>query len=220
MQMSVPARAAAKQNGWSRKAGKHLYAPHPFRSGSQWHGHQTRHPLQPCRHAQVSRSERLWMRHEPELRAFVRSCCPRAQEVDDVMQEVSVAALRKFSTLDDHAAFGPWACLIARYELLSARRRFARDRLVLAEDVLELLADEGAQELPLRQRQLRALDRCIEKLPRERRELALAAYAKDTTIREIAGQLKRTEGSLYQLLARIRMELHRCMTLALAGGDS
>ena len=163
---------------------------------------------------------RLWMRHEPELRAFVRSCCPKAQEVDDVMQEVSVAALRKFSTLDDHAAFGPWACLIARYELLSARRRFARDRLVLAEDVLELLADEGAQELPLRQQQLRALDRCIEKLPRERRELALAAYAKDTTIREMAGQLKRTEGSLYQLLARIRTELHRCMTRELSRGES
>ena len=84
---------------------------------------------------------RLWMQHEPELRAFVRACCPKAQEVDDVMQEVSVAALRKFSTLDDHAAFGAWACLIARYELLTARRRFARDRLVLAEDVIQLLAD-------------------------------------------------------------------------------
>ena len=163
---------------------------------------------------------RLWMQHEPELRAFVRSCCPKAQEVDDVMQEVSVAALRKFSTLDDHSAFGPWACLIARYELLAARRRFARDRMVLAEDVVQLLAEEGAKELPLRQRQLRALDQCIEKLPRERRELALAAYAKDTTIRELAAQLKRTEGSLYQLLARIRKELHRCMERALAGGES
>lgn len=163
---------------------------------------------------------RLWLRHEPELRAFVRSCCLKAEEVDDVMQEVSVAALRKFSTLDDHAAFGPWACLIARYELLSARRRFARDRLVLAEDVVELLAEEGTRELPLRQRQLKVLDQCIERLPRERRELALAAYGKDTTIREMARQLKRTEGSLYQLLARIRMELHRCMTRALAEGDS
>jgi RNA polymerase sigma-70 factor (ECF subfamily) len=74
--------------------------------------------------------------------------------------------------------------------------------------------------LPLRRQQLQALDQCLEKLPRERRELALAAYARDTTIREIAGQLKRTEGSLYQLLARLRMELHRCMTLALAGGES
>ncbi|MDB4614396.1 sigma-70 family RNA polymerase sigma factor [bacterium] len=163
---------------------------------------------------------RLWMKHEPELRAFVRSCCPKAQEVDDVMQEVSVAALRKFSALDDHAAFGPWACLVARYELLSARRRFARDRLVLSEDIVQLLADEGAEELPIRQQQLRALDRCIEKLPRERRELTLAAYAKDTTIREMARQLERTEGSLYQLLARIRAELYRCMTAALAGGES
>ena len=160
---------------------------------------------------------RLWMRHEPELRAFVRCCCPKAQEVDDIMQEVSIAALRKFSTLDDHAAFGAWACLIARYELLSARRRFARDRLVLSEDVLELLADEGSEELHLRQHQLKVLDQCIQKLPRERRELTLAAYAKDTTIRDMARQLNRTEGSLYQSLARIRMGLHRCMTLALAG---
>ena len=163
---------------------------------------------------------RLWMQHEPELRAFVRSCCPNAQEADDVMQEVSVAALRKFSTLDDHSAFGAWACLIARYELLSARRRFARDRLVLAEDIIQLLADEGAEELPLRQRQLRALDQCIEKLPRERHELALAAYAQGATIREIAAQLGRTEGSLYQLLARIRSGLHRCMEQALAGTES
>ncbi|MBB65621.1 MAG: RNA polymerase subunit sigma-24, partial [Waddliaceae bacterium] len=94
------------------------------------------------------------------------------------------------------------------------------DRLVLAEDIIQLLADEGADELPLRKRQLRALDDCVGKLPRERRELALAAYLKGTTIREMAAQLGRTEGSLYQLLARIRMELHRCMTLALAGDES
>ena len=59
---------------------------------------------------------RLWTVHEPSVRAFVRSCCPKTQEVDDVMQEVGIAALRKFSTLDDHTAFGAWACLIARYE--------------------------------------------------------------------------------------------------------
>ena len=163
---------------------------------------------------------RLWMQHEPELRAYVRACCPNAQEVDDVMQEVRIAALRKFSTLDDHSAFGAWGCLIARYELLAARRRFARDRLVLAEDVIDLLADEGAQELPLRQQQLRALDQCVEKLPRERRELAMAAYAKGTVMRELAVQLNRTEGSLYQLLARIRKELHRCMMRTLDGAES
>jgi RNA polymerase sigma-70 factor (ECF subfamily) len=154
---------------------------------------------------------RLWTRHEPELRAFVRSCCPRAQEVDEVMQEVSVVAWRKFPSLDESKAFGPWACMIARYELLMARRRYARDRLVLSEDVVKLLADEGAEEISLRHRQLQALDACIGKLPTERRELALAAYSADTSIRDLAAQLGRTEGALYQLLARIRKQLFACM---------
>jgi len=150
---------------------------------------------------------RLWTHHEPELRAFVRSCCPRAQEVDEVMQEVSVVAWRKFSSLDDSKAFGPWACMIARYELLMARRRFARDRLVLAE--------EGAEEMSLRHRQLEVLDACIGKLPRERRELALSAYSRDTSIRDLAAQMGRTEGALYQLLARIRKQLFECMNRSL-----
>jgi len=158
---------------------------------------------------------RLWTHHEPELRAFVRSCCPRAQEVDEVMQEVSVVAWRKFSSLDDSKAFGPWACMIARYELLMARRRFARDRLVLAEDVVKLLAEEGADEMSLRHRQLEVLDSCIGKLPRERRELALAAYSRDTSIRDLAAQMGRTEGALYQLLARIRKQLFECMNNSL-----
>ena len=154
---------------------------------------------------------RLWTHHEPELRALVRSCCPRAQEVDEVMQDVSIAAWRKFSSLDDHEAFGAWACMIARYELLMTRRRFARDRLVLSEDIVKLLADEAADELPMRNRQLEALEGCIQRLPKERRELALAAYGRDQSIREMAAQLGRSEGSLYQLLARIRRELQRCI---------
>ncbi len=163
---------------------------------------------------------RLWIQHEPELRAFVRSCCPKAQEVDDVMQEVSVAALRKFSTLDDHSAFGAWACLIARYELLTARRRHARDRLVLSEDIITMLADEGACELELRKEQLQALDQCIKKLTPDRRELAITAYSAGTTVREMARRMKKTEGSLYQMLARIRTELHRCVSRKIPGASA
>ena len=91
---------------------------------------------------------------------------------------------------------------------------------MLAEDVVKLLADEGAEELSLRQQQLRVLDDCIQKLPRERRRLALTAYSKEITIRELAVQLKRSEGSLYQLLARIRKTLYHCMERTLAGNES
>jgi RNA polymerase sigma-70 factor (ECF subfamily) len=159
---------------------------------------------------------RLFMRHEPELRAFVRACLPRAGDVDEVMQEVSLVAWRKFSALEEVAQFPRWACVIARYEILKFRRACARDRLVLDEDILEKLATEGAEELSVRHRQLNALEGCIAKLPSERRGLALAAYAPETSMKELAGQLGRTEGSLYQLLARIRQELLRCVEITLA----
>lgn len=159
---------------------------------------------------------RLWTRHEPELRAFVRACLPRAAEVDEVMQEVSLVAWRKFATMGDPAQFPRWACLIARYEILMARRRHARDRLVLDEDIIEKLAEEGAEEMPERHRQLSVLENCIGQLPPERRELVLAAYAPGALMKELAAQMRRTEGSLYQLLARIRQELLRCVERTVA----
>ena len=159
---------------------------------------------------------RLFTKHEPELRAFVRACLPRAADVDEVMQEVSLVAWRKFSTLTEAALFPRWACLIARYEILMFRRAHARDRLVLDEDIIERLADEGTEEMPVRHAQLAALDDCMAKLPCERRELALAAYAPETSMKSLAAQLGRSEGSLYQLLARIRQELLRCVERTLA----
>jgi RNA polymerase sigma-70 factor (ECF subfamily) len=154
---------------------------------------------------------RLFTHHEPELRAFLRSCLPRALDVDEVMQEVSLVAWRKFTELPDKAQFVRWVCMIARYEVLMYRRRRARDRLVLDEDIVQTLADEGVEEMPVREAQLRVLDDCIAKLPEERRQLTLAAYAPESSMKVLASQLGRTEGSLYQLLARIRQELLRCV---------
>ncbi|MFA5056788.1 MAG: sigma-70 family RNA polymerase sigma factor [Opitutaceae bacterium] len=159
---------------------------------------------------------RLYARHEPELRAFVRACLPRAGDVDEVLQAVSLVAWKKLASLEDAEQFPRWACLIARYEVLKFRRTKARDRLVLDEDIVATLAEEGVEEMPVRKRQLDALELCLEKLPSARRQLAVTAYAPGTSIRELAAGLGRSEGSLYQLLARIRQELLRCVERTLA----
>lgn len=159
---------------------------------------------------------RLFTRHEPELRAFVRSCLPRPYDVDEVMQEVSLVAWRKFGDLDDRSRFAPWACLIARYEILKYRRAHARNRLLLDESVIEALADEAAAEMPLHDRRLAALEGCVDKLPGPRRELVIAAYTVGTSQKDLARRLGRTEGALHQLLFRIRQELWRCVELTLA----
>jgi len=153
----------------------------------------------------------LLARHEPVIRAYLRSLVYRAADVDELMPDVALVAWRKFSSLEDHAAFPRWACVIARYEVLRFRRDKARDRLVLDEAIIARMADEGVEECALRERQMRALDECVDALPAERRELLLACYRPDSLIKDIAHRSGRSVDGLYQLLRRIRLDLQRCV---------
>ena len=170
--------------------------------------------------ADRERFVRLLMRHDRTIRAFLRGLLPTASDVDEVMQEVSVVAWRKFDELDDPENFRRWACVIARYEVLMYRRTKARDRLVLGEELDRLMADEGIEELSLRERQLEALEGCLGRLPEDRRRLVLRVYAAESPLKTIARQVGKTPEAIYQVLSRTRRELLRCVerTLGEASG--
>ena len=160
---------------------------------------------------------RLLLRHEPMVRAAIRAVVHRAEDVDEVMQSVSLVAWRKFDSLTDHDGFGRWACVIARYEVLKFLRSRARDRLLLDESLVEKILTESEDEDAVRRRRLSLLERCLKKLPQERRELLLHVYSPGCTTRAVAERLGKSEDSLYQLLRRLRLELKRCVEQELAG---
>jgi RNA polymerase sigma-70 factor (ECF subfamily) len=154
---------------------------------------------------------RLLSTYEPVIRSFLRTLLPSFEDVDQVMPEVALVAWRKFDQLHDHDAFPRWACVIARYEVMTYRRNKARDRIVLDPDVVAKLADEAADDLTLHSQQMNALEHCLKKLPEDRRELILACYTPKKSMRDIALEANRSENSLYQLLRRIRLELQDCI---------
>lgn len=163
---------------------------------------------------------RLLTRHESAVRAFIRVGVSAWSDVDEVMQEVSLVAWRKFDSLDAPEGFAQWLRVIAKYEVLKYRRSRARDRLVLDEEIVQTLLDEElattAGDVDPRHDQRTALEQCLEKLPIARRELVLKAYAPERPIQAIAEQLGRTPAALYQLLSRIRRELAECVERTLA----
>lgn len=159
----------------------------------------------------------LLMRHEPMVRAAIRAVVMRAEDVDEIMQAVSLVAWRKFDSLTEREGFGRWACVIARHEILKFRRARARDRFVLNESLVERILTESASECEARARRLSLLERCLEKLPPARRELLLQVYSPGCTTRAMAERLGQSEDGLYQLLRRLRVELKRCVELGLAG---
>jgi RNA polymerase sigma-70 factor (ECF subfamily) len=175
------------------------------------------------RHPQVAQPEdayerfvQLFARHEPALRAFVRPLVPHWDDADEVLQQTCVVLWRKFAEFDAVSDFLAWACMIARFEVLKHRRRIARDRHVFSEELLQLLADEGAAEADSRQRERRALDHCLELLPAAQRELIQRCYGDAGAINAAAEALGRSATSVYKALRRVREVLLECIERRLA----
>lgn len=167
--------------------------------------------------SQTSKSDhetfvRCLLRDERTIRAFLRSMLPSACDVDEVMQEVSVVAWRKFGDLDDTDNFCKWVCAIARFEVLMYRRKKARDRFVLDESVERLIAEEGLEELELREKQLSALNNCLKKLPSNKRNLIVLVYSSRRSMISIAEELGKTPESIYKAMSRLRKLLLDCIS--------
>ncbi|MEM9157951.1 MAG: sigma-70 family RNA polymerase sigma factor [Verrucomicrobiota bacterium] len=164
---------------------------------------------------------RLLAKHEPEIRAYIRASLPSPHDVAEVMQNVSVVAWRKFSELENpQRDFARWTCVIARFEIMKFRRGLARDRFVLDDDLVEQLCEEGLSESDLRAKRIEQLETCLRKLPRERREFVMEAYAPGASIKEMAEKRGKKPDALYQLLKRIRRELENCVDRQLNQGEA
>ena len=155
---------------------------------------------------------RLFMAHESELRCFLRTLLPTWEAVDDVLQEASVVMWKKLDQLENEDGFLPWAKVIARFEALHARRTVARDRLVLSEETVALLAGD-ALDLPIDilRRERQALEACLQKLSGEHREIVLLPYRESGGVMQLAEQTRRSANSLYKLIGRLRKKLRLCV---------
>lgn len=116
---------------------------------------------------------RLFVAHEGRLRAFVRALLPSWADVDEVMQETSLVAWRKFGRFERGTSFMAWAATIARFEALDQMRKQGRDQLLFSEAVVDLLAADTLAEADALERERSALERCLAKL--EERAQSLAA---------------------------------------------
>ncbi len=153
---------------------------------------------------------RLFTANEPAVRAYVRRLVPTRLDAADVMQGVSLVLWKKFSELDDQDQFRKWAFGVARYETLAWMRDRTRDRLVLGDDVLEVVASESSRDENRLSAQREALETCLAKLPGEQPQLVLAAYTPDVGIQNAAKKSGRTVAAFYQWLHRVRLQLLEC----------
>ena len=158
---------------------------------------------------------RLLVKHEPRVRSFLRGLLPTWYEVEEVAQEASLVAWRKFDDFERGTAFGGWLLTIARFEALKYRRRVARSPLVFVDEVWELLAEEAGGE-EVQQIRRRHLEVCLGKLDPSKREMLLKVHSPGVVMREVAQQTGKSEQAFYKVIQRLRKALLDCVSKAIA----
>jgi RNA polymerase sigma-70 factor (ECF subfamily) len=153
---------------------------------------------------------RLLMEHEPRVRSFLRGLLPTWHDVEEVAQEASLIAWRKFDSFEEGTAFGGWLLTIARFEALKYRRGVARSRLVFSDDIWDMLADE-ANTNEHQQIRRRHLEGCLQELDLAKRSVLLKVHTHGVVMREVALRSGRNEQAFYKMIQRLRAVLLKCV---------
>ena len=159
---------------------------------------------------------RLLIEEESAVRVYVRRLVPTWHDVEEVVQQTSLVAWKKFDDLENHERFGGWLMTIARFEALKYRRSLARSPLIFLEGLAEKLAEAtghiSARDADRRQ----ALEGCLRKLDSKKRDLILSVHQPGVSIRQYAEQQSRPEQAIYKSIQRLRHKLLDCVKQTLA----
>lgn len=151
---------------------------------------------------------------QSQLYAFIVSLMPGADDAADVLQETNKALWQKASEYDPARPFLPWAMQFARWQVKAYRKRISRDRLVFNDELVDQLA-AAFEHSDSSERQLHALELCLQKLPPAQRALVAAKYERDEAVNDIAAREGKAANAVSALLYRIRAALAECVERSL-----
>jgi RNA polymerase sigma-70 factor (ECF subfamily) len=160
--------------------------------------------------AAVRLVQKQFMQHSDLVRGFIRSLLADRAWADDALQETFLTVTRKAADFQPGTSFPKWACAIARYKVLEARRAMQRGGMLLSEEVIEALAvSEEATQLDPR---LECLEECRRELPPTMRRAIDLRYQEDHRPAEIARRMGWKVEAVYVALSRARSLLRECLT--------
>lgn len=160
--------------------------------------------------ATVLRVQRLFVAHQGNVLAFILALHPVLTEAEDILQETFLVVTARAHTFAEGTNFLAWACAIARFKVLEARRRGGREAARISDAAVESLAADGP-EAGFFEPRLAALRECLGKLAPRAREVIWLRYQGVREPEEIAREIGWTPGAVRVALTRARAALRDCV---------
>jgi RNA polymerase sigma-70 factor (ECF subfamily) len=154
---------------------------------------------------------RNWTKAQPMVAGYVNSLVPDFHKAEDILQEVAVVLWKKYKEYDKKRSFTSWAVGIARLEILSSKRDFARHHLAALPDAVDTITEtynEMTSELEAR---AQALKECVRKVKGGSQRVLKLRYENNLKPQKIAQSIGKEAGAVRVMLSRIRDALKKCV---------
>lgn len=163
--------------------------------------------------------------HDRWLRTVVYTRLREPEAVDEVMQEVALAAVRQAAPLADPSKVAPWLYRLAVRQALLYRRKCGRRRRLTARYADRLAPTEAVTRNPLdwllHSERCQQVRKALSRLSARDSEILLLKYSEDWSYHMIAAHLgvshSAVETRLHRARKRLRAELAAASALAEVG---
>lgn len=162
---------------------------------------------------------RLWHKVHPVVGTFIASAVSNRHDVEDLLQDVAVAAIQDFHKFDPDTSFLRWTLAIARNRVLNYRRKKAMNRHVFNTEVLDCLAEAAEKHDENMEDRLDALGECIARLQGKSARVLEMRYMRDEKPGDIAKRLGMTCNAVFVLLHRTRKALEKCIKRRMSNAE-
>ena len=147
---------------------------------------------------------------QQSLLSYIYRRVANRDQAQEVLQQTNLALCRKADKFELGTNFNAWAVTMARYQILSYRRKVARDRLVFTDEVFTVVDDRDEESL-VREEHNRILRFCYRKLSKVNQELMKLRYQDGLSLRQAADELNKQVGAVKVQIHRIRLNLKKCV---------
>lgn len=154
---------------------------------------------------------KLLTTHERTIYSYILCNIPNLADADEVYQETALKLWENFGDYQSGTNFKAWANTIAYYQILTFRNKHRSDRLIFSEEFVNAVSSTFNQNEEGYTKIIKAMQRCISKLPEHSSSLLQLIYYKGVSVIEAAKTLNIGLNVAYKRLSRIRLSLSDCV---------
>ncbi len=156
--------------------------------------------------------ERLILKTRQTITSIALAILRDLDSSEDVAQQVYISVWKQIKTLKNEASFLPWLRQMTRYTAYNYLRDNKVKRKVVGDEADRILADYSDPNTALdenlnKYQQSTILNKFIDELPDESREIVLLYYREEQSSQQVAGLLGVTPANVRQKLSRVRKTL-------------